>query len=72
MSFMKSLIKPIAQIGASFIPGVGPIASSLIGGLGGAVAGAAGGAGRQSKQTSEQNSEFNQTESGQQTNNQWI
>lgn len=70
MSFMKSLIKPIAQIGASFIPGVGPIASSLIGGLGGALAGAAGGSGMQGKQTSEQNSEFNQTESGQQTSKQ--
>jgi hypothetical protein len=70
MSFMKSLIKPIAQIGASFIPGVGPIASSLIGGIGGAAADAYGRSGKQGQQRSSSTTNTNQTETGRSTSSQ--
>jgi hypothetical protein len=49
---MSSIGKSIAQIGASFIPGVGPLLSGGIGALGGAI----GGSGKQGSQ----NSNFNQ------------
>jgi hypothetical protein len=50
MGFFKKIAKPLAQIGASFIPGVGPVASKLIGGIGGAAADAFGSSGKQGQQ----------------------
>jgi hypothetical protein len=55
------MAKGLAQMGASFIPGVGPIASAAIGAIGGS--------GKQGSQKQNQNQQTKQTESFNSTNN---
>jgi hypothetical protein len=55
------MAKSLAQMGASFIPGVGPIASAAIGAIGGS--------GKQGSQKQNQNQTTKQTESFNSTNN---
>jgi hypothetical protein len=53
MSFVKKIAKPLLQVGAGMIPGLGPIASTLMSGalgVGGAALGAFGESGKQGSQ----------------------
>lgn len=68
MGFFKKLAKPLAQIGASFIPGVGPALSAGIGAIGGAAgdawanSGNQGGTSFNQTQTMNQNMNYDGTE----------